>query len=96
MLLFWLFTTLVLMLFIGFPIYLSLIGASFVYMLLNPDVSIMIGIQKMINAPNSFTLLAVPFFILAGQIMNSGGVTTRIFSFAQNLGWSFSRRIGIC
>lgn len=76
------FISLIIMLLIGFPIYVSLVGASFIYLALNPDVSFVIGIQRMIVAPNSFTLLAVPFFIFAGQIMNSGGVTRRIFRFA--------------
>jgi tripartite ATP-independent transporter DctM subunit len=39
----------------------------------------------MMNAPNSFTLLGVPFFIFAAQIMNGGGVTDRIFGFANRL-----------
>jgi tripartite ATP-independent transporter DctM subunit len=45
----------------------------------------MTGMSKMMNAPNSFTLLAVPFFILAAQIMNNGGVTDRIFGFSKQL-----------
>ena len=43
------------------------------------------AMNKMMNAPNSFTLLAVPFFILAGQVMNNGGVTDRLFGFAKKL-----------
>ena len=78
-----LFVLLFVMLFLGFPIYACLAGASFLYVFLDPDLSFMIAIQRMVAAPNSFTLLAVPFFILAGQIMNSGGVTTRIFRFAK-------------
>lgn len=37
--------------------------------------------QRMIYGVNSFPLLAIPFFILAGRIMNSGGITDRIFDF---------------
>ncbi len=81
----WFFICLFVLMFLGLPIYLSLTGASILYILLNKDLSIMIAIQKMVNAPNSFPLLAVPFFILAGQIMNTGGVTNRIFKFAKNL-----------
>ena len=40
---------------------------------------------KMMHGVNSFPLLAVPFFILAANIMNKGSVTTRIFSFANAL-----------
>lgn len=39
--------------------------------------------QRMFAGATSFTLLAVPFFILAGQLMNTGGVTDRIFRFAR-------------
>lgn len=79
------FAVLVVMMAIGFPIYLSLFGASLTYVLMHPDLSMIIAVQKMINAPNSFTLLAVPFFIFAGQVMNYGGVTDRIFGFANAL-----------
>jgi C4-dicarboxylate transporter, DctM subunit len=39
--------------------------------------------QRMYASTTSFTLLAVPFFILAGNLMNSGGITNRIFRFAR-------------
>ena len=39
--------------------------------------------QRMINGLDSFTLLAIPFFILAGQIMNSGGIALRLIEFAK-------------
>ena len=80
---FGLFVLLFTMLLAGFPIYACLTGASFLYVLLDRNLSFMIAVQRMVTAPNSFTLLAVPFFILAGQIMNNGGVTTRIFRFAK-------------
>ncbi|AUG51285.1 TRAP transporter large permease [Thalassospira marina] len=41
--------------------------------------------QRMYSATTSFTLLAIPFFILAGNLMNTGGVTERIFRFAAAL-----------
>jgi tripartite ATP-independent transporter DctM subunit len=43
------------------------------------------ALQRMMNAPNSFTLLAIPFFVFAGQVMSSGGVSERIFRFADVL-----------
>jgi tripartite ATP-independent transporter DctM subunit len=94
MLLIWTFISLIVMLLIGFPIYLSLIGASILYVLLNPGLSMMLVIQKVISAPNSFPLLAVPFFIFAGQMMNTGGVTKRIFRFAENLVGHFRGGLG--
>jgi len=45
-------------------------------------------VHNVINGMNSFPLLAVPFFILAGGLMNSAGITARIFSFARSMvGW---------
>jgi tripartite ATP-independent transporter DctM subunit len=44
--------------------------------------------HNMINGMNSFPLLAIPFFILAGGLMNSAGITERIFTFARSIvGW---------
>lgn len=44
--------------------------------------------SRMIDGVDSFALLAVPFFILAGNLMNAGGLTDRIFAFARSLvGW---------
>ncbi|MDP6884864.1 MAG: TRAP transporter large permease subunit, partial [Rhodospirillales bacterium] len=42
--------------------------------------------RKMTEGVDSFALLAVPFFVLAGNLMNSGGVTRRIFDFARAWG----------
>jgi len=84
----------VVMLFIGFPIYLSLLGASLFYIICNPNLSMLVAMEKMLNAANSFPLLAVPFFIFAGQIMNNGGVTTRIFNFAQSMVGQFRGGLG--
>ncbi|MBL8701360.1 MAG: TRAP transporter large permease subunit, partial [Alphaproteobacteria bacterium] len=44
--------------------------------------------RMMIDSVDSFALLAVPFFVLAGQLMNAGGITDRIFTFARDVfGW---------
>jgi len=91
----WLFfICLISLLFFGLPIFLSLFAASWVYIITNPDISVMVAAQKMISAPDSFTLLAVPFFLFAGQLMNSGGVTKRIFGFAESLVGHFRGGLG--
>lgn len=41
----------------------------------------------MINGIDSFPLLAIPFFILAGHLMNTGGITNKIFAFARACIW---------
>ncbi|WP_444685289.1 TRAP transporter large permease [Alkalicoccus luteus] len=71
----------VLFLIIRVPIALALIFSSLitgVYM----DLSLSALIQRMVAGLNSFTLLAIPFFILAGEIMNAGGVTRRLINLA--------------
>lgn len=67
------------------PMYICLLTSSVIYIMLTPELSMMTAMNKMMNSPNSFTLLSVPFFILAGQVMNNGGVTDKIFGFAKNL-----------
>jgi tripartite ATP-independent transporter DctM subunit len=52
------------------------------------DIPALIIPSRMIDGVDSFALLAVPFFILAGNLMNAGGITERIFDFARALvGW---------
>jgi TRAP-type C4-dicarboxylate transport system permease large subunit len=78
---------LVLML-VGVPVAISMAVASVLYLVaynVAPDI---IAAQRMIAGVESFPLLAVPFFILAGNLMNIAGVTGRIYSFALALvGW---------
>jgi tripartite ATP-independent transporter DctM subunit len=49
------------------------------------DIPYTIIAQRMVYGVNSFPLLAIPFFLLAGKIMNTGGITDRIFTFANTL-----------
>jgi tripartite ATP-independent transporter DctM subunit len=76
-----LFGTFILLILIKMPIAFTLFISSIVYMLVN-DMSVTLAIQRIAAGPDSFPLLAVPGFILAGAIMNTGGVTQRIFGFA--------------
>src|SRR5258708_9663529 len=79
---------------LGLPVALAMAVASLVYILatgVTPDVTLA---QRMIAGVESFPLLAVPFFILAGNLMNIAGVTRRIYKFAVALvGWM---RGGLC
>jgi len=78
---------LVLMIF-GLPVAVSMAVASLLYILVTGMVPDVIVAQRMIAGVESFPLLAVPFFILAGNLMNIAGVTGRIYSFAVALvGW---------
>ncbi|WP_134678724.1 TRAP transporter large permease [Paracoccus ravus] len=73
---------------IGVPVAVSMAVASLAYLLtynVAPDI---IAAQRMIAGVESFPLIAVPFFILAGNLMNIAGVTGRIYHFALSLvGW---------
>jgi tripartite ATP-independent transporter DctM subunit len=76
------------MIIVGVPIGIALAGASLIYIMLSGSVPEVVVIHRMINGVDSFPLLAVPFFILAGNLMNSSGITNRIFSFAKAIvGW---------
>lgn len=73
---------------IGVPVALALAGASLLYILVTGTAPDVVIAQRMIAGVESFPLLAVPFFILAGNLMNIAGVTGRIYSFAVALvGW---------
>jgi len=66
------------------PLAFSMIIASLVYIVAS-GVPLVIVAQKLINSLDSFVLLAVPLFLLSGSLMNSVGVTKRIFGFADHL-----------
>jgi TRAP-type C4-dicarboxylate transport system permease large subunit len=73
---------------LGVPVAVSMAVASLLYILATGIVPDVIVAQRMIAGVESFPLLAVPFFILAGNLMNIAGVTGRIYSFAVALvGW---------
>ena len=70
----------------GVPIAVSLaVTAIGTYLALGETSILTMLPQRMYSATTSFTLLAIPFFILAGNLMNTGGVTERIFRFAAAL-----------
>jgi TRAP-type C4-dicarboxylate transport system permease large subunit len=73
---------------VGIPVAISMAVASLLYLLFYDVAPDVILAQRMIAGVESFPLLAVPFFILAGNLMNIAGVTGRIYSFAVSLvGW---------
>ncbi len=76
------------MLIIGVPVAIALAGSSMLYVLVSGSVPDFVVIHRMVNGVDSFPLLAIPFFILAGNLMNSAGITNRIFAFATAcIGW---------
>ncbi|WP_062471126.1 TRAP transporter large permease [Variovorax boronicumulans] len=73
----------------GIPVAIAMAGASLVYILVSDStLPPFVVIHRMVSGIDSFPLLAVPFFILAGNLMNNAGITTRIYNFALALvGW---------
>jgi TRAP-type C4-dicarboxylate transport system permease large subunit len=72
----------------GLPVAIAMAGSSLLYILISGDLPPFAVIHRMIGGIDSFPLLAVPFFILAGNLMNNAGITNRIYNFALALvGW---------
>ena len=73
-----------LLMILGCPIAFCLLCSGTIYFMTNHMALIMV-VQRLTEGANTFTLLAVPGFILAGNLMNSGEVTDRIFDFCGKL-----------
>ena len=83
-----LFILFALLMILGIPIALSLGISTIIYILLFVNVPVSVVVQQMLGGVNSFTLLAIPFFIIAGNLMDKGGISKRIISFSNTLvGW---------
>ena len=69
----------------GMPILFALVGSSIIALALASDLPLMLVAQRMVAQVDSFTLLAVPLFILAGTLMEQGGISERLVRFANCL-----------
>ena len=64
------------------------IAATLTLLLIQPEIPITIVTQRIYDGLNSFTIMAIPFFIFVGVIMDAGGISRRIVDFASALvGW---------
>ena len=80
--------SLLILIVIGVPIAVALAASSMLYIVLAGTVPEIAVIHRMVNGVDSFPLLAIPFFIMAGNLMNTAGITERIYDFAKALvGW---------
>lgn len=70
---------------LGIPIAFVLGLTSFVALLYSGDIPLLLMPKEMFSGTDSFPLLAVPFFILAGNLMNTGGITKRLINFCNIL-----------
>lgn len=73
---------------IGMPVAFALGITSVLLLMIEQggiDINYSMIAQRMLYGPNSFVLLSVPFFLLMGNLMNTGGMTNRIFKFANSM-----------
>jgi len=83
-----LFITFILCLIIGVPVAICLGISSVTYLFFFADMPLVVFPQKIFAGVDSFVLLCIPGFIMAGSLMNGGGITDRIIRFASaGVGW---------
>ena len=80
-----LFLTFVVLLLLNMPIAFALGIAAATALLADDTLPINSIVTRAFVGVDSFTLLAIPFFIIAGELMNAGGITERIVAFARSL-----------
>lgn len=68
---------------VGAPIAFAIGISGFTFFLTSPIMPVSIGVQKIATVSQSFPLLAVPFFVLAGHLMNASDITDRLFRFSK-------------
>ncbi len=88
------FLVLILLLALGTPIAYSVGGAGIVYMILRDPVFLMTMPQRIWSGTNNFIIIAMPLFMLAGELMNRGGLTKRLIDFSMLLVRPFRGGLG--
>lgn len=71
--------------FMGFPIAFALGLSCLLYATAFGTIDVSLIVESFLNGTNSFTLLAIPFFILSGELMISGGISQRLINFCMSL-----------
>ena len=76
-----------LLLFLNVPVFASVLGGCIAYFFTNPDAGItgVLAVQRVISGMQSTTMLAIPFFVTAGALMNYCGITDRMLKFCKVL-----------
>ena len=80
-----LFGLLLVLLLIGVPVAFSILATAIVYFMLTPGMKPFIAVQQFEGGLESFPLLAIPLFVLAGIVMSYSGIAERIIGFANTL-----------
>ena len=81
----WFFIAVLCLMALNVPVAFCMAGVALGYVLITGNPPIELIVQRMISGADSFVLLAIPFFLLAGSLMNAGGVTQRLMLFARSL-----------
>jgi tripartite ATP-independent transporter DctM subunit len=82
----WFLPAFLVLLMIGLPVFFALLAAPGLLLVLNGDASDLVLLYRNVyNGMDSFPLMAIPFFLLAGEMMNRGGITLRLVEFSQAL-----------
>jgi tripartite ATP-independent transporter DctM subunit len=68
------------LMFLGIPVALTMLGSSLVYILLDPSLSLALIATKLIGGVSGYSLLALPLYVMTGEIMNTAGITRRLFN----------------
>ncbi|WP_410217441.1 TRAP transporter large permease [Paracoccus sp. (in: a-proteobacteria)] len=86
MALIWFLPLFLIFLLIGLPVFFGMLAAPGILLWLNgQERDLTLLYRNLYNGIDSFPLMAIPFFMLAGEVMNRGGITTRLVEFAQAL-----------
>lgn len=81
----WLVLTFVVLLILNTPIAFVVGISGIVYFLIDPIIPYSVAVQRVVAQTQSYTFLAIPFFIFAGNLMNESGITKRLLSLSQIL-----------
>jgi tripartite ATP-independent transporter DctM subunit len=84
----------IVLVFFRFEIALAIGIASMISLVFFSDISILVLVQRLIVGVDSYVFLAIPLFVLAGNLMNAGGITDKIFAFTRVLIGHFRGGLG--
>ncbi|MCL1874691.1 MAG: TRAP transporter large permease [Synergistaceae bacterium] len=90
-----LFVSFAILLILNIPIAIVLGLSSALALFLTSDITLMVVAQRMFTATDSFPLMAIPFFTLAGALMEGGGISSRLINFVNKLVGSISGGLGL-
>ena len=78
-------TSLLLLILVGVPVYMALMGATVIALLCAGTLPLEIIHEALFEGLNSFALLAIPIFVVAGSLMERGGITSQIIDTVKQL-----------